>query len=292
MQNPILFYIILTKMKSEIIPIIYEDSEILVIQKRQGLAVQGGAGISHSVDSDLAAQVGQKIYLVHRLDKETSGLLVCAKNPSAAAKWTRVLGEKAAEKEYKALCFGAMENPRGKISSDIMERGVKKRAETFYETEKVFEISWERVGENSENRGEEFFGNFAEENSQGKVCGKIATENSAEKKAEKFVAENSCAESKFSEVVLPRKVSLLRLRLGTGRTHQLRIHLAAEGVPICGDDKYGDFAANRFLKKRFGIKRFCLCAFRLTLPLAEGRRTFEIEADFSTALEAMRGLVF
>ena len=231
-------------MKSEMIPIIYEDSEIFVINKRQGLAVQGGAGISHSVDSDLAAQVGQKIYLVHRLDKETSGLLVCAKNPRAAAKWTRILGEKFAEKEYKALCFGAMKNPRGKICSDIVERGVKKRAETFYETEKVFEISWEDTEENFEKR------------------------------------DGNNAESKFSAGVLPRKISLLRLRLGTGRTHQLRIHLAAEGVPICGDDKHGDFAANRLLKKKFGIKRLCLCAFRLTLPLSEGRRTFEIEAEF------------
>ena len=244
MQNPNLFYIILTKMKSEMIPIIYEDSEIFVINKRQGLAVQGGAGISHSVDSDLAAQVGQKIYLVHRLDKETSGLLVCAKNPRAAAKWARILGEKSAEKEYKALCFGEMKNPRGKISSDIVERGVKKRAETFYETEKVFEIPWEDTEENFEKR------------------------------------DGNNAESKFSAGVLPRKISLLRLRLGTGRMHQLRIHLAAEGVPICGDDKHGDFSANRLLKKKFGIKRLCLCAFRLTLPLAEGRRTFEIEAEF------------
>lgn len=231
-------------MKSEMIPIIYEDSEIFVINKRQGLAVQGGAGISHSVDSDLAAQVGQKIYLVHRLDKETSGLLVCAKNPRAAAKWTRILGEKAAEKEYKALCFGEMKNPRGKICSDIVERGAKKRAETFYETEKVFEIPWEDTEENFEKR------------------------------------DGNNAESKFSAGVLPRKISLLRLRLGTGRTHQLRIHLAAEGVPICGDDKHGDFSANRLLKKKFGIKRLCLCAFRLTLPLTEGRRTFEIEAEF------------
>ena len=236
-------------MKSEMIPIIYEDSEIFVINKRQGLAVQGGAGISHSVDSDLAAQVGQKIYLVHRLDKETSGLLVCAKNPRAAAKWARILGAKAAEKEYKALCFGEMKNPRGKICSDIVERGVKKRAETFYETEKVFEIPWEDTEENFEKR------------------------------------DGNNAESKFSAGVLPRKISLLRLRLGTGRTHQLRIHLAAEGVPICGDDKHGDFAANRLLKKKFGIKRLCLCAFRLTLPLAEGRRTFEIEAEFSSRLE-------
>ena len=231
-------------MKSEMIPIIYEDSEIFVINKRQGLAVQGGAGISHSVDSDLAAQVGQKIYLVHRLDKETSGLLVCAKNPRAAAKWTRILGEKAAEKEYKALCFGAMKNPRGKISSDIVERGVKKRAETFYETEKVFEIPSEGADDGFENR------------------------------------DGKNTESKVPAGGLPRKISLLRLRLGTGRTHQLRIHLAAEGVPICGDDKHGDFSANRLLKKKFGIKRLCLCAFRLTLPLSEGRRTFEIEAEF------------
>ena len=234
-------------MKSEKIPIIYEDSEIFVINKRQGLAVQGGAGISHSVDSDLAAQVGQKIYLVHRLDKETSGLLLCAKSPSAAAKWTRIVGEKTAEKEYKALCLGAMENPRGKISSDISERGVKKRAETFYETEKIFEIPWENIGE-------KFSGN---------------------------------SEKEKSRVRFPSKISLVRLRLGTGRTHQLRIHLAGAGVPICGDDKYGDFAANRLLKK-IRIKRLCLCAFRLTLPLAEGRRTFEIDAGFSHLLETLR----
>lgn len=227
-------------MKSETIPIIYEDSEIFLINKRQGLAVQGGSGISHSVDSDLAAQVGQKIYLVHRLDKETSGLLLCAKNPAAAAKWTRLVGEKSVVKEYKALCFGAPKNPRGKICSDIAERGVKKRAETFYEVEKIFEIP-------QENRDE----------------------SSTEK----------------SDAAFPRAISLLRLRLGTGRTHQLRIHLAAEGFPICGDDKYGDFAANRFLKKNFGIKRLCLCAFRLTLPLADGQKTFEIESGFQLRIE-------
>ncbi|MDE7290455.1 MAG: RNA pseudouridine synthase [Treponemataceae bacterium] len=249
--------------------------------------------------------MGQKIYLVHRLDKETSGLLVCAKNPRAAAKWTRILGEKSAEKEYMALCFGEMKNPRGKISSDIVERGVKKRAETFYETEKVFEIPWEDF----EKRGEENFENSAKENSfEKKFVAQNFAENSgrensrkeshensfcnraqnfAEKKSEKIAAKNSCADSESSAGVLPRKMSLLRLRLGTGRTHQLRIHLAAEGVPICGDDKHGDFAANRLLKKKFGIKRLCLCAFRLTLPLAEGRRTVEIDAGFSSRLEAI-----
>lgn len=255
-------------MKSETIPIIYEDSEIFLINKRQGLAVQGGSGISHSVDSDLAAQVGQKIYLVHRLDKETSGLLLCAKNPAAAAKWTRLVGEKSVVKEYKALCFGAPKNPRGKICSDIAERGVKKRAETFYEVEKVFEIP-------QENREEFASENFAEKNS----AAKNPPEKSGALHEMNFLGKAQSCDA------LPRAISLLRLRLGTGRTHQLRIHLAAEDFPICGDDKYGDFAANRFLKKNFGIKRLCLCAFRLTLPLADGQKTFEIESGFQLRIE-------
>lgn len=441
LHNPNVFYIILTKMKSETIPIIYENSEIFVINKRQGLPVQGGAGISHSVDSDLAAQVGRKIYLVHRLDKETSGLLVCAKNPAAAAKWTRIVGDKTVEKEYKALCFGAMKNPRGRICSDIVERGVKKRAETFYETEGIFAIPWEsseahseiatedcaeilrnenprgdsfgncdrnsseknwgnsfgncgekmngnfvkeksgnsfgnrggnsaeknwgnsfgnrdkkmngnfveekfensfgncskktnenftegnfrnsfgnrsgtmdknsfgnrdekmngnsseeKSGNSFENRGKEMHGNFTERKSENSFGnrGEKMNENSAEKNSMNAFGgglHNSCellAKSRSFGDDIPRYISLLRLRLGTGRTHQLRIHLAGEGVPICGDDKYGDFATNRLLKKQFGIKRLCLCAFRLTVPLPGGRCTFEIEADFVRFLEALR----
>ncbi len=217
-------------MKSETIPIVYEDDEILVINKRRGLAVQGGAGVSHSVDGDLAAQTGRKVYLVHRLDKETEGLLVCAKSPAAAAKWTRLVGEKSVTKEYRALCFGEPGARRGRILSAIEERGVKRRAETFYEAEGVFVLPLEDGAE-------------------------------------------------------ALKVSLLRLRLGTGRTHQLRIHLAGEGLPICGDDRHGDFAANRLLRRAAGIRRLCLSACRLTLPLAGGPRVFEAEADFLPLLE-------
>ncbi|MBO7121973.1 MAG: hypothetical protein J6V90_01670 [Treponema sp.] len=66
-------------MKSEtLIPIVYQDQEIILVNKRSGLASQGGAGVGRSVDSDLALQIGQKVYLCHRLDKETSGLLLCA----------------------------------------------------------------------------------------------------------------------------------------------------------------------------------------------------------------------
>ncbi len=205
------------------IPIIYQDSEIVIINKRAGLAVQGGAGIVHSVDTDLAAELGQKIYLVHRLDRETGGLLICAKSSAAAAKWTRRTGEKSVVKEYKALVTGVPRKKSGRLNFEIDDRGVKKRAETFYELEKVFPA-----------------------------------------------AEDS----------LVPDLSLLRLRLGTGRMHQIRIHLAKAGYPICGDDRHGNFKMNKILKKEMGIKRLCLCAFRLTLPLADGLRIFEIPVDF------------
>ena len=88
------------------IPIIYENDEIIIINKPAGLAVQGGQGVVHSVDRDFAEQVGYKIYLVHRLDKDTAGLMVVAKNPVAAGKWTKLIGSKIVKKEYVALCVG------------------------------------------------------------------------------------------------------------------------------------------------------------------------------------------
>ena len=216
-------------MKSEtFIPVVYEDQEIILVNKRSGLASQGGAGVGRSVDSDLALQIGQKIYLCHRLDKETSGLLLCAKNPQAANKWSRLIGEKSVKKEYKALCFGSPKNPSGKITLPVREKGQPKSALTYYELEKTF----------------------------------------TEQEANGFDAA---------------PLSVMRLSLGTGRTHQIRIHLAQSGLPIVGDDKYGDFGLNKAAKRDLAIKRLCLCAFRLTLPLDGGEKAFEIECDFMPA---------
>ena len=76
------------------IPILYENDEILVINKPSGLAVQLGEGLSHSLDKDFSQSLGYKIYLVHRLDKDTSGLMIVAKSPFAASKWTKIIGSK------------------------------------------------------------------------------------------------------------------------------------------------------------------------------------------------------
>ena len=91
------------------IPIIYENNEILIVNKRAGLAVQGGEGVKNPLDSLLSEQLGAKVYPVHRLDKETSGLLVVAKTSAAAHLWTGIIASGQVKKEYQALCFGLVQ---------------------------------------------------------------------------------------------------------------------------------------------------------------------------------------
>lgn len=112
--------------------ILFENDEIRVINKPQGLAVQGGKDVKTSVDTELALQTGEKIYPVHRLDKETCGILVTAKNPKAATKWTNLIGSKQVKKQYHALCFGKFEKTSGKFDLSVNEKGIEKEALTYY----------------------------------------------------------------------------------------------------------------------------------------------------------------
>lgn len=128
------------------IPVIYENNEIFIIDKPAGLAVQGGQGVVHSVDSDFAKQTGQKVYLVHRLDKDTSGLMIVAKNSTAAGKWTKIIGSKIARKEYLALCAGHLNPKNGVIKENIVQHGEEKSAVTHYSVEKEWNVTYE--GEN------------------------------------------------------------------------------------------------------------------------------------------------
>ena len=119
--------------------ILYEDEEIFVISKNSGLAVQGGANIKHSIDVDFADEIGQKIFLVHRLDQDTAGLMIVAKNPAAAAKWTKLISGKTVKKEYIAICAGTIEPKKGIICEKIVQHGEEKKAVTNYEVEKEIE---------------------------------------------------------------------------------------------------------------------------------------------------------
>jgi 23S rRNA pseudouridine955/2504/2580 synthase len=114
------------------IEILYEDDGCLVINKPAGLAVQGGVGISISLDSLLARTYSPRPLLVHRLDRDTSGVMLVLKNKTAAAHYSRLIGEGAASKQYLAVCAGTPEPGAGVIRMDIEVRGKRKSAETRY----------------------------------------------------------------------------------------------------------------------------------------------------------------
>lgn len=207
------------------IPVLYENDEILVINKPAGLAVQGGNGISHSLDKDFSQTLGYKIFLVHRLDRDTSGLMIVAKSAFAANKWTKLIGSKAARKEYLALCAGTLKNKSGVIKDDLIQHGENKSAVTYYNVEKQWNIS-------------------------------ISPE--------------------FSQEITSVPLSLIRLKLETGRMHQIRIHLAKQNCPIAGDDQHGNFKINKLLKKQLKVKRLLLASVKLTMPIDGKEMVFEI----------------
>ncbi|GHU26507.1 RNA pseudouridine synthase [Spirochaetia bacterium] len=114
------------------VPIIFENADYIVLNKPAGLAVQGGAGITVSVDSLLAMERDPRPLLVHRLDKETSGLLLVAKHKQAAADFSRFLGAGGVSKYYRALCAGTTDHDSGCIRIPLDIRGTLKKAETSY----------------------------------------------------------------------------------------------------------------------------------------------------------------
>jgi len=188
------------------IEILYEDDNIMVINKPAGLAVQGGEGVKTSLDAILAELRTPKPLLVHRLDKDTSGVLLTAKGRENAARFSRLLNTPKIKKQYIAVCAGLPENKKGAITDKLLIHGNLKTSETRY---KVLKTSV-------------------------------------------FTAENL-------------EYSALELELGTGRMHQIRRHLAMNGNPILGDDKYGDFTLNKKLQKNVGLKRLLLHASRLII---------------------------
>ena len=157
--------------------------------------------------------------LAHRLDRDTSGLLVVAKKRSALVELHRKLREGEVEKVYVAVV-----------------KGVPAR--------KQFEIS-EALHKYVNAKGER----------------RVAVKEGGMEAVTKVKVLGSSGE-----------LSVLQLRLMTGRTHQIRVHLAHAGHPVLGDDKYGDFELNRALARQ-GVKRLFLHARRLAFkhPI-EGRR--------------------
>jgi len=198
--------------------VLFENSDILIIDKPAGLASQPGERVGASVVTLAESQFGFKPYPVHRLDKETAGCMMLAKSSRAASEWSERLSERKLRKVYWAVSFSTPSRDMGVFSDSLDYQGKSQKAETFY-----------------------------------RVLRKFSTEN----------MPKNAAGSAGSEAL---RMSLLELELGSGRMHQIRRHLALHGLPILGDDKYGDFKLNKRIKSLFGVKNLLLWARQLEIP--------------------------
>jgi len=115
------------------IQVLYEDEACLILNKPSGLPVQGGVGISMSLDSILEQKYAIRPLLVHRLDRDTSGVILVAKDKIAAARYSLLFGEaRVCRKKYLAVCAGAPKFNTGNIHMDINVQGANKSCETGF----------------------------------------------------------------------------------------------------------------------------------------------------------------
>ncbi|GHV74805.1 hypothetical protein AGMMS49940_21070 [Spirochaetia bacterium] len=126
------------------IAILFENDHCIVLNKPAGLAVQGGEGVGVSLDSLLAAEYVKRPLLVHRLDRDTSGVILVAKSKEAAALFSGIFARREVQKQYLAICAGRPEPASGTIETELEVRGSRKaaqRAVTFYKCLSAGEFS-------------------------------------------------------------------------------------------------------------------------------------------------------
>ncbi|NBI48511.1 MULTISPECIES: RluA family pseudouridine synthase [Burkholderia] len=213
--------------------VVFEDEAMLVINKPAGVAVHGGSGVSFGVIEQLreARPEARFLELVHRLDRETSGILMIAKKRSALVGLHEQIRDNRMDKRYYAAVHGewtadwgrrrAVKVPLFKYSTPDGERRVRVQDDGL-PSHTVFNLI-----------------------------------------------------DRWSDY------AFLEAELKTGRTHQIRVHLAHLGLPIVGDAKYGDFALNKALARanaRPSLKRMFLHAYRLKLAHPLSGETLQFDA--------------
>ncbi len=198
--------------------IIFEDSNILVLNKPAGLAVHSGSNIRFGVIEMLrqARPNDDMLELVHRLDRDTSGCLVIARSRDALNQLHEHFREEQGDmqKIYRAILCGRWHGGEQTIDAPLLKN-------TLRGGERMVEV-----------------------NPDGKA-----------------------ARSLFTPLEYQDAVSLMEIRLFTGRTHQIRVHAQSAGHPVAGDKKYGDTDFNQQLKEA-GFKRMYLHAYQLSFSLA------------------------
>lgn len=217
-------------------PILFEDDHLLAIDKPAGVAVHGGSGVSSGVIEQLrqARPTARFLELVHRLDKETSGILLIAKKRSALIGLQDQFRQRETGKTYAALVAGAWPDNR-----------------------KVIDVPLHKF---------------------------LTAEGERRVRAVSPASDEGRRSITLVKVMRHAgPFSLLDVTIKTGRTHQIRVHLAHEGCPIVGDEKYGDFELNKALARGEAVPgvrfdRMFLHARRLRFDHPATGETVELEA--------------
>jgi len=214
------------------LPVLFEDEWMLAIDKPSGIAVHGGSGVAHGVIESLRSMRPEARFLelAHRLDRETSGILLVAKKRSALTGLHEALRERGMDKRYLAGVAGRFRNERQRVRLALAKR----------------------------------------DTAQGK---RVSVSEGGQE-----------AETVFHLVERRERASLLEAELLTGRTHQIRVHLAHLKHPVLGDDKYGDFELNKSLRKE-GLKRMFLHAAKLGLDHPVTRERIQLESPLPADLK-------
>ena len=232
-------------------PILFEDDYFIAIDKPSGTAVHGGSGVSFGVIEQLrrARPDAKFLELVHRLDRETSGVLLIAKRRSALTNLQAQFKERETGKTYLALVLGnypankkVIDAPLHKFLDSNEERRVKVVAKD--DPNGMKSVTLVKVREV-----------FDPLSSSGRGLGRGG-----------------------------EPTTLLEVTIKTGRTHQIRVHLQSVGHVIAGDDKYGDFDKNKQLAK-LGLKRMFLHAWRLQVAHPSTGEAMTIFAELPVELD-------
>ncbi len=219
--------------------IVFEDKLLLVVNKPSGIATHGGSGVSFGVIEGLRAlRPNEPLELVHRLDRDTSGVLVLAKKRSALLQLQALMREgeddEGPEKQYLALLVGKM--PSGTMTVNApLQKAVLQGGERMVRVDQA---------------------------------GKASV-------------------SHFTLLERRGGYSLCKIRIETGRTHQIRVHAAHIGHPVAGDEKYGDKEANKKLATQYGLKRLFLHAASMQFTINSGQSPYLLNAPLAPELNAV-----
>jgi 23S rRNA pseudouridine955/2504/2580 synthase len=211
--------------------VLYEDDHLIAVDKPSGLAVHPGSGILGPTLVELSrAHTGLRpqgefqASPAHRLDRDTSGVVLVAKSRRAMVRFTEMFTAGEVKKEYLALVKGRFSRERGTIDVPLAEH--------------------EQTAKSRDAHG----------------------------------VKLQAAVTHYRVIGTGQEVSLLSCSIETGRTHQIRRHLAAIGHPVLGDRRHGDFALNRRLKAEAGLTRLFLHARQLAFTHPVSGKSLNLES--------------